>query len=49
LAVTRLSFFDRQGDNEMTKKLDLTLIFVFIWLLLHRFVLEWYKRFLGVP
>lgn len=32
----------------MTKKLDLTLIFVLIWLLLHRFVLEWYKRLIGV-
>jgi hypothetical protein len=32
----------------MTKKLDLTLILVLTWLLLHRFVLIWYKRFLGV-
>jgi hypothetical protein len=32
----------------MTKKLDLTLLLVLAWLLLHRFVLMWYKRFLGV-
>lgn len=32
----------------MTKKVDLTLILVLIWLLLHRFVLEWYKCFIGV-
>jgi hypothetical protein len=32
----------------MTKKLDLILILVLIWLPLHRFVLEWYKRFIGV-
>lgn len=32
----------------MTKKLDLTLILVLIWLLLHRVVLKWYKHFLGV-
>ena len=32
----------------MTKKLDLTLISVLTWLLLHRFVLKWYKHFLGL-
>ena len=33
----------------MTKKLDLGLILFLIWLVLHRFVLAWYKRCLGLP
>jgi hypothetical protein len=32
----------------MTRKLDWTLILVVIWMVLHRFVLKWYKSFLGV-
>jgi hypothetical protein len=32
----------------MTKKLDLVSILTLLWLLLHRFVLEWYKRLLGL-
>jgi|SoiMetStandDraft_2_1073263.scaffolds.fasta_scaffold549102_2 hypothetical protein len=32
----------------MTKKLDLVLILTLLWLLLHRIVLEWYKRLLGL-
>ena len=32
----------------MTKKLDLGLVLVLIWLLLHRFVLKWYKHVLGL-
>jgi len=33
----------------MAKKLDLRLVLVLIWMLLHRFVLDWYKRYLGLP
>ena len=32
----------------MAKKVDLTLILVLIWKLLHRLVLIWYKQLLGV-
>jgi hypothetical protein len=32
----------------MTKKLDLALILALLWLFLHRFVLHWYKQYLGV-
>ena len=32
----------------MAKKVDLTLILVLIWMLLHRLVLIWYKQLLGV-
>ena len=33
----------------MAKKLDLRMIAVVGWLLAHRFVLKWYKDFLGLP
>jgi hypothetical protein len=32
----------------MTRKLDLTLILVVTWMVVHRFVLKWFKFFLGV-
>lgn len=32
----------------MMKKLDLWLVLVVIWMVLHRFVLKWYKHFIGV-
>ena len=32
----------------MVKRFDLTLILALLWLFLHRFVLQWYKMFLGV-
>jgi hypothetical protein len=33
----------------MAKKLDLGVLLVLIWMLLHRFVLNWYKHYLGLP
>jgi hypothetical protein len=33
----------------MTKKLDLGVVLVVTWMLLHRFVLKWYKHYLGLP
>ena len=33
----------------MAKKLDLRLVLVLIWMLLHRFALNWYKHYLGLP
>jgi hypothetical protein len=33
----------------MAKKLDLSVLLVLIWMLLHRFVLKWYKHYLGLP
>ncbi len=33
----------------MTRKLGLILILVVIWLETHRFVLKWYKSFVGLP
>jgi hypothetical protein len=38
-----------EGANEMTKKLDLRLVLVLIWMALHRFVLKWYTNYLGLP
>ena len=32
----------------MAKKLDPSLILVVGWLLSHRFILKWYKHFLGL-
>ena len=32
----------------MTKKLDLALILVLLWLFLHRIALRWCKQYLGV-
>jgi len=32
----------------MPKKIDLVVILTVLWMLLHRFVLEWYKRLLGL-
>ncbi len=33
----------------MAKKLDLGVFLVVVWMLLHRFVLTWYKHYLGLP
>ncbi len=33
----------------MTKKLDLGVALVVTWMLLHRFVLKWYKHYLDLP
>ena len=33
----------------MTKKIDVGMVLVVIWLLLHRFVLKAYKHYLGLP
>jgi hypothetical protein len=46
--AVRPSFPVRKGAYEMTKKLDLALILVLLWLFLHRLVLTWFKHFLGV-
>jgi hypothetical protein len=32
----------------MMQRLDLRLVLVVTWLLMHRFVLKWYKQFIGV-
>jgi hypothetical protein len=32
----------------MPKKVDVVVIVTVLWMLLHRFVLEWYKRLLGL-
>jgi len=32
----------------MPKKVDVVVILTVLWMLLHRFVLEWYKRLLGL-
>ncbi len=33
----------------MTMKVDWGVILFLIWLVLHRFVLTWYKHYLGLP
>lgn len=33
----------------MTKKIDVGMVLVVIWLLLHRFALKAYKHYLGLP
>ena len=38
-----LSSSIHEGAHEMVKKVDWPMILVVIWLLLHRFVLKWYK------
>jgi hypothetical protein len=33
----------------MTKRLDWGVVVFLAWLVLHRFVLRWYKHYLGLP
>jgi hypothetical protein len=33
----------------MTKRLDWGVVVFLTWLVLHRFVLRWYKHYLGLP
>ena len=40
---------DPSAKREMAEKLDLRLVLVLIWMVLHRFVLNWYKHYLGLP
>jgi hypothetical protein len=37
-----------QGANEMAKTVDVIMILVVMWLVLHRVVLRWFKHYLGV-
>jgi hypothetical protein len=48
-AAARRSTCMHEGANEMAKKLDLRLVLVLIWMALHRFVLNWYTHYLGLP